>query len=108
VAQKEYDNLKHFVENGGKLILVDGNVFYTQVSYDRHHHIITLVKDHEWAFNDKSARKSVCERWANETSQWIGSNFLPFVCPVTFANHPFEYKHHEEQYITNHNDTILT
>ncbi len=43
VTQKEYDNLKHFVENGGTLIL-DGNVFYAQVSYDKYHHIITLVK----------------------------------------------------------------
>lgn len=108
VTQKEYDNLKHFVENGGTLILLDGNVFYAQVNYDKYHHAITLVKGHGWTFNDKSAWKSVSERWAKETSQWIGSNFLPCVCPVTFANDPFEYKHHEEQYITNHNDTILT
>jgi N,N-dimethylformamidase beta subunit-like protein len=108
VTQKEYRNLKHFVENGGTLILLDGNVFYAQVNYDRHHHTITLVRGHGWAFNGKSAWKSVSERWAKETSQWIGSNFLPCVCPVTFANDPFEYKHHEEQYVTNHNDTILT
>jgi len=107
VTQKEYDNLKYFVANGGTLILLDGNVFYAQVIYDRHHHSITLVKGHGWAFNGKSAWKSVSERWAKETSQWVGSNFLPCVCPVTFANDPFEYKHHEEQYITNHNDTIL-
>jgi hypothetical protein len=107
VTQKEYDNLKHFVENGGTLILLDGNVFYAQVSYDKHHHSITLVKGHGWAFNGKSAWKSVSERWARETSQWVGSNFLPCVCPVTFSNDPFEYKHHEEQYVTNHNDTIL-
>ena len=107
VTQKEYDNLKHFVENGGTLILLDGNVFYAQVSYDRHHHSITLVKGHGWAYNGVTAWKSVSERWAKETSQWVGSNFLPCVCPVTFANDPFEYRHHEEQYITNHNDTIL-
>ena len=107
VTQKEYDNLKHFVENGGTLILLDGNVFYAQVSYDRHHHTITLVKGHGWAFNGITAWKSLGERWAKETSQWVGSNFLPCVCPVTFANDPFEYRHHEEQYITNHNDTIL-
>jgi N,N-dimethylformamidase beta subunit-like protein len=107
VTQKEYDNLKHFVENGGTLILLDGNVFYAQVSYDRDHHTITLVKGHGWAFNGITAWKSVSERWANETSKWVGGNFLPCVCPVTFANDPFEYKHHEEQYITNRNDTIL-
>ncbi len=105
---KVRNNLKYFVENGGTLILLDGNVLYTQVSYDKHHHSITLVKGHGWVFNGKSARKSVSERWARETSQWVGSNFLPCVCPVTFANDPFEYKHHEEQYITNRNDIILT
>ena len=68
MTQKEYDNLKHFVENGGTLILLDGNVFYAQVSYDKYHHTITLVKGHGWAFNGKSAWKSVSERWANETS----------------------------------------
>ena len=108
VTLKEYDNLKHFVANGGTLILLDGNVFYAQVSYDRHHHTITLVKGHGWASNGKSAWKSISERWAKETSKWVGSNFLPCVCPVTFAHDPFEYKHHEEQYITNRNDTILT
>lgn len=77
VTQREYDNLKHFVENGGILILLDGNVFYAQVSYDRHYHTVTLVKGHGWAFNGRSAWKSVGVRWANETSQWIGSNFLP-------------------------------
>jgi hypothetical protein len=105
VTQREYDNLKHFVENGG--MLLDGNVFYAQVSYDRHHHSITLVKGHGWAYNGITAWKSISEKWAKETSQWVGSNFLPCVCPVTFANDPFEYRHHEEQYITNHNDTIL-
>ncbi len=66
VTQKEYDNLKHFVENGGTLILLDGNVFYAQVNYDRHHHSITLVKGHGWAYNGITAWKSVSERWANE------------------------------------------
>lgn len=98
VTQREYDNLKHFVENGGTLILIDGNVFYAQVSYDRHHHSITLVKGHGWAYNGITTWKSISERWAKETSQWVGSNFLPCICPVTFANDPFEYRHHEEQY----------
>ena len=26
---------------------------------------------------------------------------------VTFANNPFQYRHHEEQYLTNPNDLIL-
>jgi hypothetical protein len=107
VTQQEYDNLKHFVSNGGTLLLMDGNVFYAEVKYDRNTHTITLVKGHGWAYNGKSAWKSVGERWANETSQWVGSNSFCFSCYVTFANNPFQYRHHEEQYLTNPNDLIL-
>jgi hypothetical protein len=106
-TQREYDNLKRFVANGGTMILMDGNVFYAQVKYNRNAHTITLVKGHGWAFNGKSAWRSVGERWPNETSQWLGSNYLCYSCNVTFANNPFHYKHHEEQYLTNPKDVIL-
>ena len=107
VTQQEYDNLKRFVTNGGTMILMDGNVFYAEVKYERSTHTITLVKGHGWAYNGKSAWKSVRERWGNETSQWVGSNYYCFSCNVTFANNPFQYRHHEEQYVTNPNDLIL-
>jgi hypothetical protein len=107
VTQGEYDNLKRFVSNGGTMILLDGNVFYTQVKYDRNTHMITLVKGHGWAYNGRSAWKSVRERWANDTSEWVGSNYFCFSCNATFANNPFQYRHHEEQYLTNPNDLIL-
>lgn len=107
VTQREYDNLKKFVTNGGTMILLDGNVFFAEVKYDNYAHTITLVNGHWWAFNGKSAWKSVGERWANETSQWVGSNYLCYQCVSTFGNDPFEYIPHEEQYITNHNDTIV-
>ena len=107
VTQQEYDNLKHFVANGGTMILMDGNVFYAEVKYDRNTHTITLVKGHGWAYNGRSAWKSVTERWAKETSQWVGSNFLQCLCSVTFANNPLQYRHHEEQYVANPNDMIL-
>ena len=51
--------------------------------------------------------RSVGERWPNETSQWVGSNYLCYSCNVTFSNNPFNYKHHEEQYVTNPKDLIL-
>src|SRR2546429_2051459 len=89
------------------MIVLDGNVFYAEVKYDRYTNTITLVKGHSWAFNGKSAWKSVAERWDKETSQWVGSNYLCYSCQIAFANDPFEYKHHEEQYITNPNDKIL-
>jgi hypothetical protein len=107
VTQQEYNYLKKFVSNGGTMFLLDGNVFYAQVKFDRNTNTVTLVKGHGWAFNGKSAWKSVDERWAKETSEWVGSNYLCYSCDITFANDPWEYQHHEEQYITNHNDKIL-
>lgn len=107
VTQQEYDNLRTFVANGGTMLLLDGNIFYAQVGYDRPTHTITLIKGHGWAYNGKSAWKSVGERWLNETSQWVGSNYLCSSCVIKFANNPFEYTHREEQYLTNSNDTLL-
>jgi uncharacterized membrane protein len=107
VTQQEYTNIKTFVANGGTMILLDGNVFYAQVGYDRSTQTITLINGHQWGFNGKSAWKSIPERWKNETSLWVGSNSLCSSCRITFANNPFAYRHHEEQYITNPNDTIL-
>ena len=107
VTQQEYNNFRTFVANGGTLLLLDGNVFYAQVGYDRPTHTITLIKGHGWAYNGKSAWKSVGERWFNETSQWVGSNYLCSSCVIKFANNPFEYTHREEQYLTNNNDTLL-
>ena len=107
VTQEEYNNLKRFVANGGILILPYSNTFYSEVSYDKNNESIRLVKGHGWAFNGKSAWNSIKERWENETSQWVGSNYLCYSCNITFANNPFEYKHHEEQFITNPEVKIL-
>ncbi|HET7389400.1 MAG TPA: N,N-dimethylformamidase beta subunit family domain-containing protein, partial [Nitrososphaeraceae archaeon] len=107
VTQKEYDNLRKFVTNVGTMIILDGNVFYAQVKYDRSNQTVTLVKGHWWAFNGKSAWKSVGERWRNETSKWVGSNYLCYRCINKFTNDPFGYTPHEEQYITNPHDIIL-
>jgi N,N-dimethylformamidase beta subunit-like, C-terminal len=103
VTQDEYSNLKQFVSNGGLLFLLDANVFYAKVSYDKKNDVITLVKGHGWAFNGKSAWRSVNETWANETSEWVGSNFYKRCrpCDFIFDNNPFNYMPHEEQYITN-------
>jgi hypothetical protein len=107
VTQQEYNNLKQFVHNGGTMIILDGNVFYAQVSYDKETDTIHLVKGHGWAFNGKYAWKSIYERWTNDTREWVGSNYLCYSCKITFANNPFGYRHHEEQYLTNPNDIIL-
>lgn len=89
------------------MIILDGNVFYAEVKYDRSNQTVTLVKGHWWAFNGKSAWKSVGERWRNETSKWVGSNYLCYRCVNKFINDPFGYMPHEEQYITNPHDIIL-
>jgi hypothetical protein len=107
VTQQEYDNLRQFVSHGGTMVILDGNIFYAEVKYDINTHTVTLVKGHGWAFNGRSAWKSIAERWKDETSQWAGSNYLCYRCGITFDNDPFEYKHHEEQYITNPKDVIL-
>jgi hypothetical protein len=107
VTQHEYDNLKNFVANGGTLVILDGNVFYAQVSYDNLTDTIQLVRGHGWAFNGKSAWRSVEERWASDNSEWMGSNYLCYYCHVNFGNNPFGYIHHEENYISNPNDAIL-
>ena len=75
-TQKEYDNLRQFVKNGGTIVFIDGNVFYAQVKYDKDNHKITYVQDHDWKFDGKVATRSPAEYWYNETKQWVGGNFL--------------------------------
>ena len=110
VTQSEYDNLKQFVKNGGVLILIDANVFYAEVRYDRNNHTITLVEGHDKKFDGKAATRSVPERWYNETKGWVGSNFLNIDTneTVTFANNPFNYTHVEEQFVNNPKAKIIT
>lgn len=105
VTQREYDNFKQFVGNGGTMIILDGNVFYAEVKHDNNTDTVTLVKGHSWAYNGKSAWRSVDERWKNETAQWVGSNYISGISK--FVNNPFDYLPHEEQYTTNPKDVIL-
>jgi hypothetical protein len=107
VTQKEYYNLKRFVANGGTLIALDGDLFHAEVKYDKISQTVSLVEGHGWTFNGKSAWKSVNERWKKDTSDWVGSNYLCYLCKIRFLNNPFGYKHHEEQYLTNNKDMIL-
>jgi hypothetical protein len=44
------------------MIILDGNIFYAEVKYDRAANTITLVKGHGWAFNGRSAWKRNMER----------------------------------------------
>jgi hypothetical protein len=109
VTQQEYSNLRQFVANGGLLMLLDGNVLYAEVKYDKKNQTITLVKGHRWEFDGTFASNSVDERWANETTQWVGSNYCECwgVDNIRFTNNPFGVRHNEEQYITNANAKII-
>ena len=109
VTQEEYDNFKKFVSNGGTILLIDGNIFYAEILYDKNEDTISLVKGHDWEFDGKAARKSISERWENESKQWIGSNYLVNAISdkVYFTNNPFNYTHFEENYITNPNARVI-
>jgi hypothetical protein len=108
VSQQEYDNLKKFVANGGILMLLDGNLFLAEVKYDENTDTIRLVEGHDFAFNGKTASKGVNERWKNETSEWVGSNYACcFGDEFIFHNDPFGITHVEEQAVTNPKAKIL-
>ena len=107
VTQNEYSNYKKFVENGGVIILLDANTFYAEVNYNPANNQVTLVKGHYWAFDGEKAWRDVKERWADETTEWAGSNLGCSSCVITFTNNPFSYTHHEENYLTNPNSRIL-
>ena len=108
-TQKTYESLKQFVTNGGVLVLTESNILTVEIKYNQANDTITFVRGHEFRLDGNVAMRAVEEedRWLNETSQWIGSNFLPRFDELHFKDMPFKYKHTEEQYITNGNATIL-
>ena len=116
VTQQEYSNLKSFVANGGTLIILTGNVFYTEVKYDKQTNSITLVNGHGFRFDGKTVKKAPEERWEKETREWLGSNFYPIYYWEKdyhhLYNNPFNFtgeRGGEEQYYdkTNPNIKIL-
>lgn len=109
VTQTEYDNLKKFVGNGGTLVFTQANALFAQTSYNQSTNSISLVNGHSWRVDDHVAKGSLSERWAKESKDWIGSNFLdiPSNYQVYFRNNPFDMVHNEEAYITNPNASIL-
>ncbi len=107
-TQTGYNNLKRFVSQGGTLAFTESNVLTVEVKYNPMNDSITLVKGHEFEFDGKVAKRSVEERWLNETATWLGSNFLPeFRHAIYFKDMPFNYSHTEEQYVANPNVTLF-
>jgi hypothetical protein len=108
-TQNMYDNYKRFVSNGGTLLALDGNIFYAEIKYNKNNNTITLLKGHSWQFDGNSAKRDIRERWFNQNSEWVGSNFLESDIKdnITFKNNPFNYTHFEENFVNNPNDKIL-
>jgi hypothetical protein len=109
VTQEAYDSFKNFVKNGGRIIFINPNIFYAEVTYDEKSCSVTLVKGHDWEFDGRAAKKSVSERYFEENKEWIGSNFVvrDIRDPVIFRNNPFNYTHFEENYLNNPLANIL-
>lgn len=109
VTQEEYDNFRQFVSNGGNIIFIDANIFYGEVKLDEASCMVTLVKGHNWEFDGKAVRKGVWERYAEDSVEWMGSNFInrDISSPVRFDNNPFGYTHFEENELLNPNAKIL-
>ena len=90
------------------MILPYSNIFYAEIKYDPKDDTMVLVKGHSWEFDGKLATKSIiAERWLNETSEWVGSNYANQSSGIIFGNNPFGYLKHEEQFITNPKVNIL-
>ena len=103
VTQTEYDNLIKFLDNGGTIILMTGNVFYAEVLYDKELCTVTLKKGHDWEFDGSSVKKGVGERFFADNRERFGSNFIvnDMRDKVVFEKNPFHYKHFEENELTN-------
>jgi hypothetical protein len=116
VTQNEYDTLKGFVDHGGVLVCLDGNLFYGEVSYNPSSNTVQFVRGHRWSYDSSNniAYFGVeYERWASQTQEWLGSNF--YIMPqvqvlpsydyqhvlTKYANNPFGYHKLEEQMVTN-------
>jgi hypothetical protein len=107
VTQKEYDNLKAYVYNGGILLRMDSNILYSEVKYSYKTKKVTLVKGHNWAFDGKSEWRSTGERWDDDISKWIGGKSIGNTAGMILDNNTFGDEHREEQYMTNQKDKIL-
>ena len=109
ITQKMYNDVKNFVSNGGTVLFLDGNNMYAEVNYDQFNNTITLVEGHGWKYNGEYAERGPFERWFNDNSEWIGSNYLrtTLTANVTFGNNPFNYTHFEENFVNNPDANII-
>jgi len=130
VTAAEYQQYLLFVRTGGRIIFVDATQFLAEVKYDPASGKVSLVSGHGWSFNGSCARKGVYERWFDENTLWVGSNYgvpvseaVSFRGAVALGNHPLSvtlrrafgdgarlfvnYHHHEENVLTNSSAEVI-
>ena len=78
VTSSEYLAYKHFVANGGTLVLTDASNFHVKVKYNSTTGTETLVEGHGWAFNGRSAWHNASSPWRRNNTNWVGSTFCCF------------------------------
>jgi hypothetical protein len=130
VTAKEYSSYERFVATGGKLILVDACNFVAEVNYNSSANTISLVQGHGWNFNGSAAWNGSFNRWTVNNTNWIGSNYGHYytegyhvqsaqanttnpesqLLQKIFGQKLFAgaYKGHEENYISNSTDSIIS
>ena len=127
VTSQEYSAYEHFVADGGRLIFMDATNFFAEVRFYPQTNHLALVKGHGWGFDGKKVWHDVLERWSQESTNWIASNFCCFgygrrydgallvgtnvislSLQAKFGPKVFQsYKGHEENRITNSSFTEI-
>src|SRR5713101_6757833 len=127
VTSQEYSAYKHFVADGGRLIFMDATNFFAEVRFYPQTNHLALVKGHGWGFDGKKVWHDLGERWSQENTNWIASNFCCFgygrrydgallvgtnvislSLQAKFGPRVFQsYKGHEENRITNSSFTEI-
>jgi hypothetical protein len=130
VTASEYLALRHFVQSGGKLIILSATNFLAEVSYNAKANRVSLVRGHGWFFNGTAAWKGDYSRWKANNTAWVGSEYGMYIgsihytvkgaiantsnpysrlLQIAFPQHQLfkEYGGHEENFVTNVSDSII-
>jgi len=129
LTAQEFANYKTFVQNGGKLIILDACNFLAEVTYNAATSKVALVQGHGWQFNGTAAQKGLYNFWDVSATGWVGSIYGYFYVigykiagavanttnPASLALQSLygknlimlPYTGHEENYLTNSTDSVI-
>lgn len=128
VTRAEYNQFKHFVASGGRIVEMSGNTFWAEVNYTKSTGIETFVAGHGFVFNGVYAWRSTYQPFDKESIGWLGSAFAPgtprlhgsilnrashigealrslFHSDFAFTN--YTYPHNEVNYVGNFTNTQI-